>query len=456
MRIYCEILLFNAHFYFQKGKKTLKGRNNLKILIACEESQTVCAEMRKLGHEAYSADIQEPSGGHPEWHILGDVLPLINGKCRFTTMDGTAHQITGKWDLLIAHPPCTYLTSAGACRLMPKGKLDKSRLESGIAAKEFFLKFYYADCDKICIENPAPMKIYSLPPYSQIIQPYMFGENVTKRTCLWLKNLEPLVATNYIGRPGTDTYIRKNGEIGYKCWTQQLSSGKSRSKTFPGIAQAMAEQWCGNAQQQVKYFQSWSGGKDSTASIILEHIYGLPQSKIIMSEVMFDRKRNISGELPEHMEWVHNVAIPLFQNWGYEIEIVHADKDYLDLFYHVISKSKKEERNGKYAGFLIGGLCKTNSALKTKPINDFYNGLSEKYVQYVGIAADEPARLERLNGTNKVSLLSKYGYTEQIELWEELRMLSLTDNRVSNGFKYEKTFDEVDRAVDDYLDRQKL
>lgn len=284
----------------------------------------------------------------------------------------------------------------------------------------------------------------------------MFGENVTKRTCLWLKNLEPLVATNYIGRPGTDTYIRKNGEIGYKCWTQQLSSGKSRSKTFPGIAQAMAEQWCGNAQQQVKYFQSWSGGKDSTASIILEHIYGLPQSKIIMSEVMFDRKRNISGELPEHMEWVHNVAIPLFQNWGYEIEIVHADKDYLDLFYHVISKSKKEERNGKYAGFLIGGLCKTNSALKTKPINDFYNGLSEKYVQYVGIAADEPARLERLNGTNKVSLLSKYGYTEQIELWEELRMLSLTDNRVSNGFKYEKTFDEVDRAVDDYLDRQKL
>ena len=101
----------------------------MKILIACEESQTVCAEMRRLGHEAYSADIQKPSGGHLEWHILGDVLPLINGKCRFTTMYGMPYQITGKWDLLIAHLPCTYLTSAGACRLMPKGKLDKSRLE---------------------------------------------------------------------------------------------------------------------------------------------------------------------------------------------------------------------------------------------------------------------------------------------------------------------------------------
>ena len=92
----------------------------MKILIACEESQTVCKAMRERGHEAYSADIQEPSGGHPEWHILGDVLPIINGSCEFTTMDGSVHKIDGKWDLLIAHPPCTYLTSAGACRLFDK------------------------------------------------------------------------------------------------------------------------------------------------------------------------------------------------------------------------------------------------------------------------------------------------------------------------------------------------
>lgn len=217
----------------------------MKILVACEESQTVCKAMRKLGHEAYSADIQKPSGNHPEWHILGDVLPLINGNCRFHTMDDKRHKINGKWDLLIAHPPCTYLTSAGACRLISKGKLNQERLENGLAAKDFFLKFYYADCDRICIENPAPLKCYLLPRYSQVIQPYMFGEKVTKRTCLWLIGLPPLVPTNNVGKPETATYIRKNGKLHYKCWTQQLSSQKSRSKTFPCIAAAMAEQWAG-------------------------------------------------------------------------------------------------------------------------------------------------------------------------------------------------------------------
>lgn len=163
------------------------------------------------------------------------------------------------------------------------------------------------------------------------------------------------------------------------------------------------------------YFQSWSGGKDSPASIILERIYSLPPSKIIMSEVMFDRKRNVSGELPEHMEWVHGTAIPLFHSWGYEVEIVRADRDYLDLFYHIISKSKKEGRNGKYAGFLIGGLCKANSALKTKPISDFYKGLNENFIQFVGIAADEPERLKRLIGTNKVSLKCRYWQNTDIQ-----------------------------------------
>lgn len=215
----------------------------MKILIACEESQTICTEMRKLGHEAYSADVQQPSGGHPEWHILGDVLPLINGRCTFATMDGVKHEIPGKWDLLIAHPPCTFLTSAGACRFISNGKPNLERLKKGIAAKEFFLKFYFADCDRICIENPSPLKFYGLPRYSQIVQPYMFGEKVTKRTCLWLINLPPLAATNNVGKPDTSTYIRKNGKRHYKCWTQQTHSGKARSKTFSGIAQAMAEQW---------------------------------------------------------------------------------------------------------------------------------------------------------------------------------------------------------------------
>lgn len=162
------------------------------------------------------------------------------------------------------------------------------------------------------------------------------------------------------------------------------------------------------------YFHSWSGGKDSTASIILDYIHGLPPSKIIMSEVMFDNKRGISGELPEHMEWVHNKAVPLFRQWGYDVEILRAKKDYLDLFYHVIEKSKYQERIGKYTGFPIAGMCAINRDCKVKPITDYYKNVNEAYTQYVGIAIDEPRRLERLKGTNKVSLLAKYEHTEQM------------------------------------------
>lgn len=228
----------------------------MKILIACEESQTVCAAMREHGHEAYSADIQEPSGGHPEWHILGDVVPLINGNCCFRTMDGKQHKINGKWDLLIAHPPCTYLTSAGACRLVNKGKPNKERLQKGLAAVDFFLKFYYASCDRICIKNPSPLKCYKLPRYTQIVQPYMFGENVTKRTCLWLVGLPLLVLTNNVGKPATViSHIRDNGKPYYKCRTQQIHGSKARSKTFIGIAHAMAEQWTNDPKSDTSSLQ---------------------------------------------------------------------------------------------------------------------------------------------------------------------------------------------------------
>lgn len=215
----------------------------MKILVACEESQAVTKELRNLGHEAYSADIQEPSGGRPYWHILGDVLPLINGRCSFHTMDGELHSVSGKWDMLIAHPPCTYLTSSGACRLYSDCGVNLERYEKGLAAKAFFMKFYYADCDRICIENPSPLKIYHLPKYTQIIQPYMFGDKVTKRTCLWLKGLPCLVDTDNVGRPETVVYTRLDGSKHYRCWTQNLHSARSRSRTFPGIARAMAYQF---------------------------------------------------------------------------------------------------------------------------------------------------------------------------------------------------------------------
>lgn len=210
---------------------------DVNILVACEESQRVCEAFRKRGGKAYSCDIIECSGGHPEWHIMQDVIPLLNGKCSFKTMDGIEHSIDGKWDLIIAHPPCTYLSNAGARFLYPKGVLNEERLAKGMIAKDFFMHFYNADCDRIAIENPIPSKVYGLPPYTQTIQPWMFGHPVQKKTCLWLNGLPELQPTNVV-EERQSTKIPGN-------W---FNSGgkerqKNRAKTFPGIAKAMAEQW---------------------------------------------------------------------------------------------------------------------------------------------------------------------------------------------------------------------
>ena len=225
----------------------------MKVLVACEESQRVCTAFRELGHEAYRCDIQECSGGHPEWHVLGDVLPLINGNCEFFTMDGAAHKINGKWDLLIAHPPCTYLSNAGACRLYPnRGQIDRQRFRRGQNAKEFFMRFYNADCEKICVENPIPSKIFSLPPYSQTIQPFEYGHPYSKKTCLWLKNLPALKPTNILDK--YKPYIscgtsRNKGNKDKSGFSRSGGASKIRSKTFPGIARAMAEQWGNEAKE---------------------------------------------------------------------------------------------------------------------------------------------------------------------------------------------------------------
>ena len=211
----------------------------MKILIACEESQRVCAAFRQKGHEAYSCDIQECSGGHPEWHILGDVLPILNGNCVFKTMDGTSHKISGKWDMIIAHPPCTYLSNAGARHLYKGGVLQQERLKKGLEAKNFFMKFINADCNKIAVENPIPSTVFQLPKYSQIIQPYEYGHPFKKKTCLWLKNLPKLNPTNLIPLEQCEsTKIAGN-------WYNKGGKDrqKNRAKTFEGIAAAMAEQW---------------------------------------------------------------------------------------------------------------------------------------------------------------------------------------------------------------------
>lgn len=198
----------------------------LKVLVACEESQRVCSAFRRLGHEAYSCDIIEPSGGHPEWHIKGDVLEVLNPKdhlgdfeapdqyISFKTMDGSYHEVE-KWDLIIAHPPCTYISNAGACRLYPrKGQLDQERYQKGLKAKDFFLKLYNADCEHICVENPIPSKVFELPPYTQTIQPYV--------SC------------------GTSHNKGNKDKAGV---SRSGGAAKVRSKTFVGIANAIAEQF---------------------------------------------------------------------------------------------------------------------------------------------------------------------------------------------------------------------
>ena len=209
----------------------------MTILVACEESQRVCIAFREKGHKAYSCDVQICSGGHPEWHILGDALNAIESE-QVVTMNGETHYV-GKWDLLIAHPPCTYLSNAGAKHLYPKGVLNEDRLKKGIAAKDFFLHFWQADIPKIAIENPIPSRVYGLPKYTQTIQPYYFGHPFKKKTCLWLKNLPLLQPTNMIAvEKCQSTKIAGNWfNIGGK------DRQKNRAKTFEGIAAAMAEQW---------------------------------------------------------------------------------------------------------------------------------------------------------------------------------------------------------------------
>jgi len=196
----------------------------MRVLVACEESQAVTIELRRLGHEAYSCDIEECSGGHPEWHLQQDVTQLLKMK----------------WDMIIAFPPCTYLSNAGAKHLWKDHVLNEERYMKGLEAKKFFMQFLNADCPRIAVENPVSSRIFGMPPHTQEIQPYQFGHPVQKKTRLWLRGLPKLIPTN---------------EVDYKCncheaGTWFMKGGKdrqkNRAKTFPGVAKAMAEQWGGN------------------------------------------------------------------------------------------------------------------------------------------------------------------------------------------------------------------
>lgn len=200
----------------------------MKILVACEESQAICKEFRKLWHEAYSCDIQECSGWNPEWHIRWDAL---------------VEAYSGKYDMMIAHPPCTYLSNAWAIHLFPKKVLNQERYKKWLEWKDFFMKLLNAPIKYIAVENPIQSKIFEIPKYSQIIQPYQFWHPVSKKTCLWLKNLPELKPTNIV--EVEVLWYFKTGSKKWKPidWVSYNHWSKDRSKTFPGIAKAMAEQW---------------------------------------------------------------------------------------------------------------------------------------------------------------------------------------------------------------------
>lgn len=234
----------------------------MKLLVACEESQRVTMEFRAKGHEAYSCDIIECSGGYPEYHIMQDVLPLLNGNCTFKTCDGVEHRIDGKWDMIIAFPPCTHLAVSGARHF--EIKRADGRQREGI---EFFCQFLAADCDKIVIENPVGImsgdyvpthfpdlaEKYDLPRKpTQIIQPWMFKDNFAKSTCLWEKGVSPLVpeVTEEPEMEYLEWIDKKTGktkrQAKWYCDALKLSPeerAKVRSKTFPGVARKMAETW---------------------------------------------------------------------------------------------------------------------------------------------------------------------------------------------------------------------
>lgn len=217
----------------------------MKVLVACEESQRVCIAFREKGYEAYSCDIQECSGERPEWHITGDVLPILNGNTKFITQDGTLHEISGKWDMIIAHPPCTRLCSSGQ-RWLYFGSEEYriKKIKEQKKAIDFFMRFVNADCDKIAVENPIGiMSTYYRRP-DQIYNPYDFeGETECKKTCLWLEGLPPLKSTQNLQKEQRTQGIWKAHFDGKTYAWNNPETAKLRSKTPWGVARAMAEQW---------------------------------------------------------------------------------------------------------------------------------------------------------------------------------------------------------------------
>lgn len=199
----------------------------MAVLIACECSQVICSAFREKGIEAYSNDIEKCYGGHPEWHIIGDAREVVQGRDAFMTESGDVVLCPGNWEMIIAHPPCTMLTHSSAGRFADGTHSYIDVLEGAL----FFMRMLAAPARFVAVENPAPMRIAGLPPYDCIVNPYDFGHKYSKRWCLWLRNLPPLLPTH--------ARILNHVQYIKHC----SSSSRKRSESFKGVAEAMAEQW---------------------------------------------------------------------------------------------------------------------------------------------------------------------------------------------------------------------
>lgn len=219
----------------------------MNVLIACEESQRVCIAFREKGHIAFSCDVLPCSGGHPEWHIQQDVLPLLGGRCSFAASDGTVHFLEQKWDLIIAHPPCTRLcTTSQRWLYFGDQEYRRQKISDQQKAIVFFMQIMLADCPRIAVENPQGIMSTAYRKPDCIYNPYDFeGETECKKTCLWLKGLEPLKPTRLVPLPKeerTQGIYRSHFEGKIIGWNDP-ECAMLRSRTPWGVARAMAEQW---------------------------------------------------------------------------------------------------------------------------------------------------------------------------------------------------------------------
>lgn len=212
-------------------------REHINILIACEESQRECIAFRNKGFRAFSCDVQQCKGGHPEWHIVGDVTPYLDGLSKFRTADGKRHSLK-KWHCVIAHPPCTYLCKLSSVWMKVNGVIDEERYRKMLDARNFFYKCLNAVADYIAVENPRPMARAQLPRQDAQVSPHLFGNKYSKATYYWLRNLPPLLF-------GVQLSVKPMSFL-------NRSRGKYRSRTFKEIAEAMSTQWGDFIEEDIK------------------------------------------------------------------------------------------------------------------------------------------------------------------------------------------------------------